>query len=583
MQQQGMMQHVPPQVVPQFQAVGGQADVLTRLEVVNVPQYLQPEEFRQQFMVVKGCMNAHVFKQANGYTSYCIDFDSEENAMNCARNYNSWKGWGPKGLAFNRVGHVATEKRSLSDGAQLNVAKMPRLAVADQGTAQLISSDGLSNILRVANNVTVADAGSSLPHPGAAAGGMSLGQVPHQPTLGMYQVAEGSSYNGSEAGAGLYSMGMSMPLSMQQMLGQGGNQSVTPGMSQQSHRPGVPMQGSSLMGATEQQQLSVNQRPVQQLQYNGAQNSQPFEVSQASASMTGPVSIIDSAHMGQMLQQSMQSNANTDQRGAAHISVPAGMTLVKQMDGTFRLIPQAQFSSNSTQVTSQALPQASMPAVVAVQRGGPSQLQAQQPQLILQPQANVQTPHSVAALQAHQGVLRAPEPSGVGATPAAAEQVQPATLPANAVETLYVDDVPKDMSRRELSHIFRPFGGFKEVRIVNKPGKEGREGRTFAFAEFENAECADAALKCLNGYTYERENPQLGAMQLRFARPFDSHGFRDRERDRDRDGPHRHGSGAGYTSRNGVRGAPVHGQSRGNHPRDDLRHDRSEHRPFKRW
>lgn len=39
-------------------------------------------------------------------------------------------------------------------------------------------------------------------------------------------------------------------------------------------------------------------------------------------------------------------------------------------------------------------------------------------------------------------------------------------LPASATETLYVEDVPTDMTKRELSHIFRPFGGFK-VRAYN--------------------------------------------------------------------------------------------------------------------
>lgn len=34
-------------------------------------------------------------------------------------------------------------------------------------------------------------------------------------------------------------------------------------------------------------------------------------------------------------------------------------------------------------------------------------------------------------------------------------------LPSDATATLYVEDVPTDMSKRELSHIFRPFGGFK--------------------------------------------------------------------------------------------------------------------------
>jgi hypothetical protein len=54
---------------------------------------------------------------------------------------------------------------------------------------------------------------------------------------------------------------------------------------------------------------------------------------------------------------------------------------------------------------------------------------------------------------------------------------------------------------------------------VHKTGKDTRTGHSFAFAEFENPECAAAALACLNGYQYDPEDPKLGAMQLRFARP----------------------------------------------------------------
>lgn len=38
--------------------------------------------------------------------------------------------------------------------------------------------------------------------------------------------------------------------------------------------------------------------------------------------------------------------------------------------------------------------------------------------------------------------------------------------PQSAQETLYVDDIPLDMSKRELSHIFRPFGGYKVRRTT---------------------------------------------------------------------------------------------------------------------
>jgi hypothetical protein len=58
----------------------------------------------------------------------------------------------------------------------------------------------------------------------------------------------------------------------------------------------------------------------------------------------------------------------------------------------------------------------------------------------------------------------------------------------------------------------------QEVRIIHKTGKDGRPGYSFAFAEFENAECAAAALNCLNGYQYDPDDPKLGAMQLRYAR-----------------------------------------------------------------
>jgi hypothetical protein len=58
----------------------------------------------------------------------------------------------------------------------------------------------------------------------------------------------------------------------------------------------------------------------------------------------------------------------------------------------------------------------------------------------------------------------------------------------------------------------------QEVRIIHKTGKDGRPGYSFAFAEFENAECAAAALSCLNGYQYDPDDPKLGAMQLRYAR-----------------------------------------------------------------
>jgi hypothetical protein len=79
-----------------------------------------------------------------------------------------------------------------------------------------------------------------------------------------------------------------------------------------------------------------------------------------------------------------------------------------------------------------------------------------------------------------------------------------------------------NISRRILKEICLHL---QEVRIVSKPANDGRM-HSFAFAEFENTECAAAALACLNGYQYDPEEPQLGAIQLRYAR-----GFRGQSRD----------------------------------------------------
>lgn len=47
-------------------------------------------------------------------------------------------------------------------------------------------------------------------------------------------------------------------------------------------------------------------------------------------------------------------------------------------------------------------------------------------------------------------------------------------LPPDASSTLFVDGLPQDCSRREAAHIFRPFIGFKEVRLVHKDAKRVR-------------------------------------------------------------------------------------------------------------
>ncbi|KAH8973098.1 hypothetical protein BDL97_01G027200 [Sphagnum fallax] len=92
-------------------------------------------------------------------------------------------------------------------------------------------------------------------------------------------------------------------------------------------------------------------------------------------------------------------------------------------------------------------------------------------------------------------------------------------LPPDASSTLFVDGLPQDCSRREAAHIFRPFIGFKEVRLVHKDAKRVDGGKVvLCFVEFADARCAATALEALQGYKFDETDHDSYALRLTFAR-----------------------------------------------------------------
>jgi len=72
-------------------------------------------------------------------------------------------------------------------------------------------------------------------------------------------------------------------------------------------------------------------------------------------------------------------------------------------------------------------------------------------------------------------------------------------IPKNATNTVYVEGIPLDATEREVARnylsyliysfhvdIFRPFPGFKSVRLIPREKRPG-EKVIFCFADFENA------------------------------------------------------------------------------------------------
>uniref|UniRef100_A0A0D6R8X9 RRM domain-containing protein n=1 Tax=Araucaria cunninghamii TaxID=56994 RepID=A0A0D6R8X9_ARACU len=105
-------------------------------------------------------------------------------------------------------------------------------------------------------------------------------------------------------------------------------------------------------------------------------------------------------------------------------------------------------------------------------------------------------------------------------------------LPPDASNTLFVEGLPPSCTRREAAHIFRPFVGFKEVRLVNKePRHPGGEPLVLCFVDFASASCAATALEALQGYKFdenERDSPSLRLQFARFPGPR-AGGARDRD------------------------------------------------------
>ncbi|ERN13345.1 hypothetical protein AMTRI_Chr09g21630 [Amborella trichopoda] len=92
-------------------------------------------------------------------------------------------------------------------------------------------------------------------------------------------------------------------------------------------------------------------------------------------------------------------------------------------------------------------------------------------------------------------------------------------LPPDASNTLFVEGLPSNCTRREVAHIFRPFVGFKEVRLVNKESRQpGGDPLVLCFVDFTSPAYAATALDALQGYKLDEHDRDSPNLRLQFAR-----------------------------------------------------------------
>ena len=67
--------------------------------------------------------------------------------------------------------------------------------------------------------------------------------------------------------------------------------------------------------------------------------------------------------------------------------------------------------------------------------------------------------------------------------------------------TLFVSHLPPDTTKRELGHLFRPFNGYRSMRMQVREHLP-LEQRVFAFVEFDTNDNAQACLEAMEGYLF---------------------------------------------------------------------------------
>jgi len=74
----------------------------------------------------------------------------------------------------------------------------------------------------------------------------------------------------------------------------------------------------------------------------------------------------------------------------------------------------------------------------------------------------------------------------------------------NATNIVYVEGLPLSATEREVAHIFRPFPGFKSVRIITRD-KAG-EKSVICFADFDDILQSTICINTLQGYRFDKND-----------------------------------------------------------------------------
>ena len=78
-------------------------------------------------------------------------------------------------------------------------------------------------------------------------------------------------------------------------------------------------------------------------------------------------------------------------------------------------------------------------------------------------------------------------------------------IPPNASRTVYVEGLSSDATEREVAHLFRPFAGYRSLRLIPRESKDGQKV-FLCFADFESLEQSTIVVNTLQGYRFDKND-----------------------------------------------------------------------------
>ncbi|EFJ44980.1 hypothetical protein VOLCADRAFT_106208 [Volvox carteri f. nagariensis] len=380
--------------------------------------------------------------------------------------------------------------------------------------------------------------------PGPQAMGFQGVMLPFQPQQQVLQSQQQTVMGGVAHGMGSV-QGMAMPMDPQQQQGQGkpglGSQNAATGLEFQQQV--MPLQQPVMGGMLQQQSVMSNQVPqvrgpyvqagveqqagnmgrmqaqLQDLGQGGSmlpfKQPQPPRRQQEQSQLKQQLGLQQKPQPGQ--QQKQQPGQQQKQQPGQQQKQQPGQQQKQQPGQQQKQQPGQQQKQQQKQQPGQQ--QKQQPGQQQKQQPGQQQKQQQgQQQGQQQKQQQSKQPVTPQQNKSQQQQEKSEQKPPTAALTATGKQGIAQQLPSDATNSLYLENLPTDVTHRELTHIFRPFAGFVTLRLVVKE-HTNREKSAKAFVDFTDAQAATAAMSALNGYQLDLEGQTPHVLRPVYARP----------------------------------------------------------------